>query len=304
MELFKEKPNFNFLAWTWLALIFSAFAIGASVYVWIDRGVEKYGIDFRGGYEVKIKVHSPVDTEKMAAAMDSAGLENAAVQSFEKTSEDYSIRIGLTGGLDSKQVVALVDKTLKSLYGDKYEIVQTDSVGATIGEELKRKAILATILGLLGVLIYMAFRFEFSFSLGAVIAMFHDVIVATGFYLWAGHDLNGSALAAALTIVGYSVNDTIVIFDRVREESRKRKEYKLADLINESNNACLSRTVITSALTLLSVAALYFFGGIAIQDLSLFLLVGMISGVYSTVYIAGPVTLAWEKLTVRKAKTA
>ncbi len=300
MELFKTKTNVNFLAYAPIALVFSAILMVGSIYIWFQKGDEKYGIDFRGGNEVIVKIEDAADGEKISSALEKKGLEGVTVQSFEMGSSEYSIRVGLISGMDTKAVMKKVEEGLSELHPGKFQIVKTDSVGATIGEELKNKALLAAFLGVLAVLIYMAFRFEFSYSLGAVLAMFHDVIFATGVYLLAGHDLNGSALAAALTITGYSVNDTIVIFDRVREELRKKKGADLAELMNESMNACLSRTIITSALTLFAVMALFVYGGGAIQDLSLFLLAGMVSGVYSTVYIASPIVLFWQKITAKK----
>jgi len=294
MELFSSKTNIDFLGQRKIAYLISLVLIIFSAYVWVKRGPDKFGIDFRGGDELVVKIEDQTTTEALARELEKDGLPGVAVQSFEIGSNEYTIRVGLLADLNSKAVREKVENTLKRIFSNRFSVIKTDSVGATIGDELKRKALWAVALGLVGILGYIAFRFEFSFGLGAVAAMFHDVIVAVGVYLWAGHDLNASALAAALTIVGYSVNDTIVIFDRVREEMHKRKNADLATLLNESMNACLSRTIITSLLTLFAVASLLVVGGGAIQDLSLFLFAGMISGVYSTVYIAAPVVLWWE----------
>ncbi|MCB0335368.1 MAG: protein translocase subunit SecF, partial [Bdellovibrionales bacterium] len=216
-------------------------------------------------------------------------------QAFEEDKNDYAIRIAGSAE-DSKSVVEAIGKALEKGFPSGYEVMKTDFVGPTIGAELKKKAITALVVGLLGILGYITYRFEFAFALGAVIALFHDVIVCIGVYLLCGLTLNMATLAAALTIVGYSVNDTIIIFDRMREEMYKRKNFVLRDLMNYSINATLSRTIITSLLTLFSALALLIFGGGAIRDLSLFLVVGVITGTYSTIFIASPIALMWEEM--------
>lgn len=302
MDFFRKTPTFDFLGKAPIAAFLSIIMVGLSVYIWVARGPGKFGIDFRGGYELTVDVAKPIKTTDIQDALEKAGLGGATVQSFEAGSNDYSIRVGLVEGLDAKAVKEKVLAVLKDATGEEAKVLQSDSVGAVIGGEMREQAFLATILGLIGVVIYVAFRFELSFGLGALVALFHDVIVGCGVFLWMGYDLNGAALAAALTIVGYSVNDTIVIFDRVREHMRKQKNADLREMMNLAMNECLSRTIITSGLTLFTVLALYLFGGGAIQDLSLFLLAGMVCGVYSTVYIASPVALAWERFQSRRRK--
>lgn len=302
MEIFKTQPKIDFLGQRKFAYTLSLLLIVGAVYVWIERGAGKYGIDFRGGHEIVVQIGQQTSAAEIARALDAGGLKGAAVQSFEVGSDDYAIRLGWISGLDAKAVKERVQQALDQVFEKRAEIIKTDSVGAIISDEMKRRALWALGLGLIGILVYITVRFEFAYSLGAVVAMFHDVAVATGFYLLAGHDLNASALAAALTIVGYSVNDTIVVFDRVREQRRKNQKAELGDLMNDSMNACLSRTIITSLLTLFAALALLMLGGGAIQDLSLFLVVGLISGTYSTIYIAAPVVLAWENLRSKRAK--
>jgi preprotein translocase SecF subunit len=295
MEIFKTTPKINFLGHTWVAFTFSAILIIAAVYIWVKRGDEKYGIDFRGGFSVLVKINEPTDSERLENALRGNGLKDASVQSFELGSPDYVLRMALTEGLTPADIKQRVDQTLREVHPDKYEVLQTDSVGATIGAELRRKALWAISLGLIGVLVYLAFRFPFSFGLGAVVGLFHDVIVSTGIYLWLGRDINGAVIAAALTIVGYSVNDTIVVFDRVREFMHREKNYNLAVLMNESMNSCFSRTIITTGLTWSTAIVLLIFGGGAIQDLVLYLSIAIFFGAYSTVYICSPVVLLWER---------
>ncbi|RIL06027.1 MAG: protein translocase subunit SecF [Proteobacteria bacterium] len=288
--------NYDFLGKRYICLTLSVIMLLGFVYIWQKRGMEKFGIDFLGGHEIVANIEAESNSEAIAKALEARGLQSPTVQAFEVGSQDVSIRVALDENLDSKAILELVKQALEELYPGKISIDKTDSVGATIGAEVKRKALWAISLGLLMILIYVAVRFEFSYALGAVVALFHDVGIATGVYLWAGHDLNGSALAAALTIIGYSVNDTIVTFDRVREQLRKRKEIDLYQTMNESVNFCLSRTIITGGLTLVSALGLLLLGGGAIQDLAVFLVAGIITGIYSTIYIAAPVALWWEKM--------
>ncbi|NDC38397.1 MAG: protein translocase subunit SecF [Proteobacteria bacterium] len=275
-----------------------------SVYIWVSMGEAKYGSDFKGGHDLLVQVSEEVTSDTIRAGLKDAGIEDSVVQAFEKGSNEYSIR--LPGGNDPGEVKKVRDSVqgvLAKVSPKQNAVLKTDYVGPTVGKELRTKALIATLLGVIGLLIYISIRFEFAFALAAVVAVFHDVIMTTGFYLYAGHTINMASVAAALTILGYSVNDTIVIFDRVREElsNPRHKDLDLASLFNLCINQTLSRTIITSGLTLLSVAALLLLGGGAIQDLSFFLFVGIILGTYSTVYIASPVVLAWEWWRRRKS---
>lgn len=289
------STSFDFLGKRRFFYLLSLLLVASSVYLWCARGEEKYGVDFKGGHEFLVKVEGGRDSESLAKFLKERGLNDPLVQSFEEGSNEYSVRVG--GENDPKQVR---EQLAAALSADKGEILSSDFVGPVVGRELKRKALIAVVLSLLGILVYIAWRFEFAFALGAVVALFHDVIVATGVYLLAGHDLNMGVLAAALTIVGYSVNDTIVIFDRVREEIFKRKDYDLESLMNDCVNVTLSRTLITSLLTLFAAVALLVFGGGAIRDLSVYLVAGIIAGSYSTIFIASPIVLSWDTFSRRR----
>ncbi len=294
----EARTHIDFLAKAKYAFLFSGILIIWAIYLWSASGSGKYGIDFKGGFEFVVKVPTGVTSEQVRAALEKNKFEDVAVQSFELGSSEYSIRLPGEEANETAAKSAAVTEALKEVGGA--EIIKTDYVGPTVGIELRNKAFLSLGLGLLGMLIYIAIRFEFAYALGAVAALFHDVIICCGFYLLAGHTLNMGTLAAALTIVGYSVNDTIVIFDRVREEMAKSKA-SLAQVMNESMNLMLSRTIITSLLTFFSALSLYLVGGGAISDLSWFLVVGILSGCYSTIYIAAPVVLAWDNYRNRKA---
>ena len=297
MRILPQDTNINFLGKAPIAITLSILLVIGSFYIWFSKGESKYGVDYKGGTEVVVALTEATSAEAIRDALEKGGVQSATVQSFEKGSNQFSIKVS---GSDNA-AKASIENSLKSAFSDKFKIERTDVVGPTIGEELRAKALVATIFGMLGILAYIAFRFEFAFALGAVVAVFHDVIVCTGVYLFMGHEINASTLAAALTIVGYSVNDTIVIFDRVREEILKSKKFEITELINRCINATLSRTIITNLLTLLSALALLIYGGGAIADLSLYMVVGIVIGTYSTMFIASPIVIAWDKWSQARA---
>lgn len=282
-----KAREIDFLGKAPIAISISLIFIALAFYQWFSKGEEKYGTDYRGGAEIVVALES--DSGAVRKALEEAGIKDPLVQAFHTGgSNEFLIRLDETN--NPKQVV--LDALAKPFGADKVTIVKSDIVGPTIGAELREKALIATIVSLIMIVVYVAIRFEFAFALGALVALMHDVIVATGIYLLAGYSLNASTLAGALTIVGYSVNDTIVIFDRVREELFKRYDADLKVIVNEAINAMLGRTIITSLLTLFSAIALYVMGGGALADLSFYLIFGLIAGVYSTIYIASPVTMA------------
>lgn len=303
MHIIPPGTKINFFARTWVGHLLSVLMISYSIFLFVTSGDSKYGIDFVGGHEFVVNVPAEFKDDSIRAALNKSGLDNATVQSFEAGSNQYSIRLSSDSG-ESKAVREKLSESLKSNLSPQVEIVKTDFVGATVGEELKKNAMIAFVLGLLAILGFIAFRFEFSFALGAVASIFHDVIICFGVYLFCGYSISMGTIAAALTIVGYSVNDTIVIFDRVREEIKKKKNYDLKAIMNESFNLMLDRTLVTSLLTLFSAIALYVFGGGAIADLSLFLVIGIMTGCYSTIYIACPVAIWWENLKDKRAAKA
>jgi preprotein translocase subunit SecF len=300
MHIIPYGTKIDFLSKTKIAFFISLCCIAYSIFYFVNLGDAKYGIDFSGGHELVVKAEGK-SSDDIRAALHKAGIENAVVQSFEVGSEQYSVRLGSEIG-DAKVVKTKFEQALKDAGLNDVSIIKTDFVGPTVGHELKLHATIALIAGLFVILLYIAFRFEFSFALGAVVALFHDTIICFGVYLLAGFTLSMGAVAAALTIIGYSVNDTIIIFDRVREEVKKKKNYNLSDVMNESINLTLDRSIVTHLLTLFSALALLLIGGGSIADLSVFLVVGIITGTYSTIYIACPVTVMWENFRSKKSK--
>jgi preprotein translocase subunit SecF len=200
-------------------------------------------------------------------------------------------------------VRAKVEGALKAAFGDAAKIEKTDYVGPTVGNELRRSALIAVTLSLIGILLYIAIRFEFAIGVGSIVALAHDVIITTGIYIISGHQIGMATLAGALTIVGYSVNDTVVVFDRVREERKKRRNYDIAQVVNEALNFTLSRTVITHVLTFFSALALYIIATGEIKDLSLYLCAGIVCGAYSTIFIVSPIVVMLEKRKTPQVKS-
>lgn len=302
LQLIRKTPKVDWIGLAPYAFLFSGVLLIASFYIWFSLGDDKYGIDYVGGHEIVVKIQDDTNSEAVANLLQEHGFDDPLVQSFEVGTNDYAIRVAGDHNEATSVVRQRVQQALQSRFSGEVEVLKSDFVGPTLGDELKRKALWAVTLGMIGITAYITIRFQGAFAVGALVALFHDVIIATGMYLWVGHELNAAALAAALTIVGYSVNDTIVIFDKVREEMRKRGADRLRELLNDANNAMLNRTIITSLLTLFSAVALLVLGGGAIQDLSVYLVIGLVSGVYSTIFIAGPVVLVWHRW--RGAKSA
>ncbi len=290
MKLIPDTANIDFLGKGKYAIVLSIIMVIGSFYIWFARGESKYGVDYLGGTEIVIKLTEGGTSQDIRDALKDGGVASASVQAFEKGSHEYSIKVGGSDDANKKSILDAV----KAKFADKATIERTDVVGPTIGQELRAKALVAVLFGLLGILIYVSVRFELAFAVGAVVALFHDVVVATGVYLLCGREINASTLAAVLTIVGYSVNDTIIIFDRVREEILKSKRVDIVPLINRCINVTLPRTIITSLLTFISALALLIYGGGAIADLSLYLVIGILAGTYSTIFIASPVVIAWD----------
>lgn len=296
-ELISSSIKIDFMGKRHICAFLSTVAVAWAVWVFISTGDSKFGTDFLGGSEFLVSCAGEFDSEKLRAGLSAQGLSDVRVQAFQGMANEYSIR--LSEGSNPTETRTKIESALKGAFGDAVQIQKTDFVGPTVGKELQRSAMIAVALGLLGILVYIAVRFEFAVGLGSIIALFHDVIISTGIYIASGHLIGMATLAGALTIVGYSVNDTVVVFDRVREERQKRKNYDITAVVNEALNFTLSRTIITHVLTLFSALALYLVGTGDIKDLSLYLCAGIVLGCYSTIFIVAPVVIAWEKFKSR-----
>lgn len=307
-QIFKSV-NFDWLAWRRLFIGISVLLMVAGLGSAIFRewkhpngtGAFNLGVDFRGGTVVTARFKQPVAADQIRATLASQGISDAIIQPVVDRPSDFLIKIPLVGGGTDDSGVELGRQRVRSGLnsigpeGTAYEIIGTDAVGAVAGAELRNKAIAVTLAALVGMLVYIAFRFEWTYGAAAVIAVFHDVLVTLGFFSIFQWEVNLTVIAAFLTLVGASVNDTIVVFDRVRENRKLHRRASLYKITNDSINQTLSRTVITQGLIVLSVLAMVIFGGEVLRAFSLALLIGTVVGTYSSIAIASPIMVWWER---------
>ncbi len=294
MQIF-TKPNYNFIRWRWHAIVLSLLVVTAGVgYMW-SKGGMPLGIDFKGGTILVLKFEHAVGEDRVRAALDRMPGEKVVQQYGAAAANEVLVRLPQTvlsedqAALDRD--VKTATEALQQANLGNFEVINTEVVGPVIGAQLQRKGLLATLFSILGITVYIAFRFRPSFAMGAIVATFHDILVTLAFLAFFGYDLSLNIVAAILTITGYSVNDTIVIFDRVRENFRTMRRDSLEHIVNTSVNQTLGRTVITAGATLLSVVALYLFGGEVLEGFAFTMIVGIVSGTYSTVFIAAAIAI-------------
>ena len=294
MEIIKADTHFDFVKMMKPNLIMSLVVIIIGIASLIWHGGPNYGIDFAGGTLIQAKFQNEIHTDKIRAAFKSLGFEGSIIQDYGP--KEVIVRTADTG-TDAKGLTARVDEGLSAAFGKgTYEVRRIEIVGPKVGKDLTRKAILAIIFSWIGILIYVGVRFEFRYALGGIIALIHDVLVAITFLSLFEKEFDLNIVAALLTIIGYSINDTIVIFDRIRENARKNIRQSLIEVINASVNQTLSRTILTSLTVFMVLIVLFLFGGAVIHDFTFALLVGTVAGVYSTVFIASPIVLMFEKI--------
>ena len=294
MQHIFEKANYNFVKWRWHAIAFSWIVVLAGVGVAYARGGVPMGIDFSGGTAVVMKFDQPTPVDRVRAALDPVSTEKVVQQYGPPADNSVLIRMPMSSAVESG---ASLDAGVRAITGAltaanlKGTVISTDVVGPVIGRDLQLKGIYATIASLGGILLYIWMRFEWTFAVGAIVATFHDIIVTLAFLVFFNYDLSLNVIAAILTITGYSVNDTIVIFDRIRENRRNKRRDNLEPVVNASVNQTLSRTIITSGTTLLTVVSLYFFGGEVLKGFAFTMIVGIITGTYSSMYIAASIAI-------------
>jgi preprotein translocase subunit SecF len=309
MHIF-TNPNYNFLRWRWHAVALSWIVILAGLVTIYTKGLPQ-GIEFAGGTSVIMQFDQTPSVEAVRNALNQnypGGGQDAIVQTYGDPSlRQVMVRVPTVGaeqGASLNASAQLVENSLRKASLGNFKVVGTEIVGPSVGKELTQKGIWAFILSLVGILAYIAFRFEFSFAAGAVIATLHDVLVTLAFLAFFRYDLSLNVIAALLTVTGYSTNDTIVIFDRVRENMRKMRRESQNEIINLSINQTLGRTVITAGTALLSAIALFLFGGEVLHGFAFTMIVGILTGTYSSVFVAAAIVTFWRRTKPSKLSTA
>ena len=311
MELFKQ-PNIDWLGRKWYFLSFSLLFSVAGILSLLFWHHLPLGVDFRGGTHITAAFASATPNEDhVRQALAAAGIRNASIQ-----------RIGnRPGELANQVVIALPESTatdqnhdagrsavehaLQANYHDStFQILQVDIVGPTAGKQLQRQAFWATIYSLIGMLVYLWFRFEFIYGAAAVVAVFHDTLITIGAFSLTNQEITLTVIAAILTLIGYSMNDTVVVFDRIRENLAQSRRETLSEVVNRSINQTLSRTVLSSGLTFLTVLSLYLFGGEVLHGFSFALVIGILIGTYSSIAVAAPMLVAWQDWRAKQGKAS
>ena len=293
MELIKKQTHIDFMGKFKTALMFSGLLILAGIASIAVHGGLKFGIDFEGGTLVQLKFPEVPAIDSIRSGLREIGLAGSTIQEFGSP-DTILIRVEIADG-ELKEMGTRIKKALEETKGFTGIIIErVEMVGPKVGKDLRIKALLSILYAIIGIVIYISWRFEFQYAIAAIIALLHDVLITMGAFSVLDKEFTLVIVAAFLTIIGYSLNDTIVVFDRIRENTRRRSKESLSDVINTSINQTLSRTLLTSGTTLLVVAALFVLGGEIIHDFSFALLIGVVVGTYSSIFIASVFLLYWE----------
>ena len=310
MELFRQ-PNVDWLGKKWYFLGFSLIFSVAGILSLLFWHHLPLGVDFSGGTHIRVGFTAPVDEDHLRAAFDRAGIRNITIQHISSK----------VGDVPNQEIVALpqstatdanhdagrseVENALRANYHDSgFQVLQVDIVGPTAGRQLQKQALWATVYSLIGMLVYLWFRFELIYGVAAVVAVFHDTLITIGAFSLTNQEITLTVIAAILTLIGYSMNDTVVVFDRIRENLAMSRRESLSAVVNRSINQTLSRTVLSSGLTFLTVLSLYLFGGEVLHGFSFALVIGILIGTYSSIAVAAPMLVAWQDSRAAKGKAA
>lgn len=295
MQIINPKSDFDFVSKNLIAVYLSLAVILAGIFSLVLKGGPEYGVDFSGGTLVQVRFSSDINAQQIKDSLASLDLGPVTVQQFGDSVNEFLIRTPKTDDRVA-QLSKQIEQTLKTGSGDaQLEILRSEMVGPQVGQELRTKGFLSLLYAMIGTLVYISWRFEFRYGVAAIVALIHDVLVTLGFFSVFHKQIDLTIIAAFLTIIGYSLNDTIIIFDRVRENLGRRTDVSFAATLNRSINETLSRTILTSGTTLLVVLSLFVLGGGVIHNFAFALLVGIVAGTYSTVFVAGALILFWEK---------
>ena len=282
--------NINFLGKGFIACMCSLALLLAGAFAFYKRGERNFGVDFRGGDLITLSAPGKIDIGQVRGALKPIGLADASIQESTQVGRSYiTIRTPLnTSDKVEKQV-------MQTLPGSGFRVEGSERVGALVGGELAKNSLIALGLGILGILIFVTFRFQLSFAVGAIVALLHDVLMTVGVFALFGRELTLTIVGAVLTVAGYSINDTIVVYDRIREGLASGRRGTIEEIMNSSINQTLSRTILTSTVTLIPILCLFLFGGAVLRDFSLAIIIGVVVGTYSSIFIASPIVLWWTR---------
>jgi preprotein translocase subunit SecF len=294
MEIVKDT-NIDFIKMRKISFALSGLLLASGIFalILIFAGKANMGVDFAGGTSVQIKFKQPVKTDTLRKALGGAGFNDVNIQEF--SSEDVVlIKVGQKSG-KGEMVADRISKVVADTLGKaSFEVEAATEIGPAIGEKLRKDALIAVLISTIGIILYVAWRFEFKFGVAAAIATFHDVLAVLAIFTLFGKEINLLVVTALLTLAGYSLTDTVVVFDRIRENLRGRRGKTFSEITNKSINEVLSRTVITSITTFMAVMSLLILGGDVIRDFALALAIGVIVGTYSSVFVASPLVVLWR----------
>jgi SecD/SecF fusion protein len=293
-----SSKNINFLGKGFLACMCSLALILAGATSFYIKGEKNFGVDFRGGDLVTLSSPAVIDVGQVRNALKPVGLADASIQESAQSGKNYiTVRSPLnTSDKVEKQII-------QTMPNANFKVERSERVGALVGGELAKSSVVALVLGILGILIFVTFRFELSFAVGAIVALLHDVIITVGVFSLLGRELTLTMVGAVLTIAGYSINDTIVVYDRIREGLAGGRRGTIEEIMNSSINQTLSRTILTSTVTLIPILCLFLFGGAVLRDFSLAIIVGVVVGTYSSIFIASPIVLWWTRARGKSTST-
>ncbi len=293
MRLIKQT-NINFVGRRRTFFVVSGILVVLSVLSVVLHGGFNYGVDFTGGTLLQVRFDQPVATDAVRSAMDAIGESGASIQ--QDDAGDFLIRVRakeLTGGAETFSVQAR--RQLETAFPEnEFEILREETVGPRISKELQGKVLLAVLIGIIGILMYVSFRFDFRFGLGAVMALVHDAVITLGLVSMFNKEVTITLIAAILTVIGYSVNDSIVVSDRIREDLKKMRKASFATVVNTANNQVLNRTVVTSITTLFVTLAILILGAATIKDFAFVMTIGIVVGTYSSIFVVANSVVEWE----------
>jgi preprotein translocase subunit SecF len=295
-----EPPNIDFLKIRKIGYGISLSLLILSFVLFFTKGFN-LGLDFTGGTSIQVKFNQQIRVSDARNLLKDVDLADSLIQEVGTNKDEIEIRVPAKKG-SSSVVLEKVKKVLDSKYQGQYEIRKVEFIDALVGSEMAKASVYSMVFVLLGILLFVGYRYEPLFAIAAVIPLFHDAIITLGIFSLLGKEIDLTVIAAILTVLGYSLNDTIIVFDRIRENIKIRGRKNMESIINRSINENLARTIITSGTALFSVIAIYFFGGESLQNFALALLIGIVFGTYSSIYVAAPLILEVEKILRAKTK--